>query len=80
MVIGSCEICGKAAEEDEIDPHGHFSSSDEDEHLSGRQDICHYAVDEDGDEPIVACGDYSSGGGASTNSSDVTCDGCLSTM
>lgn len=31
MASTSCAICGEEVEEDELDPHGHFSGDEEEE-------------------------------------------------
>jgi hypothetical protein len=71
MASESCPICGEEADAEELDPHGHFSSGDE----------------EDDDDPVVhlltlglrrdrtACG-ADPGEGSSTNEGDVNCVRC----
>ena len=45
MVSESCPVCGEEANVDEIDPHGHFSSDDDDCAVCGHE---HFAI---GNEP-----------------------------
>ncbi|WP_185204265.1 hypothetical protein [Glaciihabitans sp. INWT7] len=47
MASWSCPVCGEEADEDQVDPHGHFSSE-------GECEICGDQEDEhtpDGDQP-----------------------------
>lgn len=79
MASESCPICGEESDADELDPHGHFSETDE----------------EDLDENVVihllilgprrdrtACGEDidNSSDGATTGENDVNCPKCRAVM
>ena len=83
MASWSCPVCGEEADADELDPHGHFDTQDNEQNLVEEyfRTLCHLVVGEDDDdEPIAACGNFDSGGGGSTAISDVTCADCLAVL
>lgn len=55
MAIESCSICGEPKDENELDPHGHFSPVDDD----GPCEVCdkyeeeHYELGEDPDHEFA---------------------------
>lgn len=74
MGTEACPICGEPADDEELDPHGHFSTDDDDQ---PEDDAVHlYRSGPRGDRTV--CG--AELGNASPDESDVTCPECRSRM
>ena len=78
MASESCPICGEEADADELDPHGHFSSGDDDYDDGEYVHMLILGARKD----RTACGEdpETCYGGSSSNAGDVNCPECLAAM